>query len=140
MTTIEISHFNDFLAIARRQSEPQQLLMVFTRRELPQGCTPEQEALFNEGSGGHLAPVVCVDKAPTAFSDFQTLKNESHQTVQNWDVVFIAALPARNGKAPVKTAIDEMLDVMVEQIKNGRTSAYLAFDAQGEPLQLTSAG
>lgn len=140
MSTIEISHFNDFLAIAQRQREPQQLLMVFTRRELPQGYTPEQEKLFKEGTGGHLAPIVCVDKAPSAFNNFQTLKDEANQTVQDWDVVFVAALPGRNGKAPEATSIDEILDVMVEQIKNGRISAYLAFDAKGEPLQLTSTG
>lgn len=140
MTHIHIDHFDDFLAIARRQTEPQQLLFVFTRRELPQGYTAEQEALFNQGIGGHLAPIVSVDKSPIGFNNFNALKAESHQSVQDWDVVFVAALPGNVGKAPDEKTVENALDTMIERIRSGRVASYLAFDNSGDPLQLTSAG
>lgn len=140
MTTIEIAHFDDLLAIARRQTEPQQLLFVFTRRELPRGYTEEQEALFKEGVGGHMAPIVSVDKSPLGLEHFKALKAESHQSIQDWDVLFVAALPGIGGKAPDTKAIEAALDAMIEHIRGGRIASHLAFDNQGQPLHLSSDG
>ena len=37
-----ISNFNDLLTAARQQSQPQRLLLVFAKAELPADSTPEQ--------------------------------------------------------------------------------------------------
>ena len=37
---MEISNFDDLVQAARLQKEPQKLLFVFTKTELPEDCTP----------------------------------------------------------------------------------------------------
>jgi len=41
-----ISNFNALLAAARQQSQPQRLLLVFAKAELPADSTPEQRSRF----------------------------------------------------------------------------------------------
>lgn len=41
---MNIEHFDDLLAMARAQREPQRLLMVFTTAECEADATPEQRA------------------------------------------------------------------------------------------------
>jgi hypothetical protein len=53
MNTIKLQSFDDFLLIARQQREPQQLPVVFTRNELPEGYTPGQAAKFHPGASLH---------------------------------------------------------------------------------------
>lgn len=129
--TISLDSFDDFLTIARQQIEPQRLLIVLTRRELPEGYTQAMEATFKAGRGGHLAPVACVDKDPEQLTDFDSFKIEADSQT-DWDIAFVAALSLLPGQ-PVD---DSMLDRMVEAVRQGGVSGYLAFDREGNPLQL----
>jgi hypothetical protein len=67
-----ISNFNDLLTAARQQSQPQRLLLVFAKAELPAGSTPEQRRRFLAGQGGALVPLMCVDKAPGELSSMRS--------------------------------------------------------------------
>ena len=61
---MDISSFDDLLHAARLQPEPQRLLFVFVGVELPDDATPAQRARFEQGQGGALVPLMCVDKTP----------------------------------------------------------------------------
>lgn len=134
--TFALESFDDFLQLAQGQTEPQRLLFVFTRRELPEGYTDEMKRRFEAGQGGHLAPVVCVDKAPQDLTNFKQLATESEDMVEHWDVIFVAALPGKNGQYPIEDDTNKALDGMVENVRQGSISGYLAFDNQGTPLLL----
>ncbi len=134
--TFTLDSFDDFLHLARQQSEPQRLLFVLTRRELPEGYTEAMKRRFDAGEGGHLAPAACVDKAPQDVDSFAQLARESEDMVQDWDVLFVAALPGQNGQYPHEDDTHKALNNMVESVRQGRISNYLAFDNQGTPLML----
>ena len=72
-----ISNYDDLLQAARSQAEPQLLLFVFTKAELPEDATQEEKENFSKGLGGTLTPVVCVDKSPDELSNFTALVEES---------------------------------------------------------------
>jgi len=133
---IGIASFEDLLQVARLQPEPQRLLFVFASAELPEDSTPEQQARFREGEGGVLVPLMSVDKAPEDLSGFGALFEESLQFGRDWSVVFVAALPGRNGRAPGSADASRSLDRMIEAIKAGAVASFLPFDRQGRPLQL----
>ena len=126
-----ISSFEDLLRAAREQPEPQRLLFVFARAELPEGGTAEQRARFDAGAGGALAPLMCADKPPEELSTFAALAEESQQFGHDWSIVFAASLPGRNGRAPTSKEADHPFERMVESIKAGAFGAFLAFDRQG---------
>lgn len=140
MKTFDLDSFDDFLHLAQHQDEPQRLLLVFTRSELPAGHTATQANAFTEGRGGHLAPVVCVDKQPEDLKNFNALVAESRQIDQDWTVLFVAALVGEQGELPTEKQTDKALDQMVEAIRSGRVSNFLAFDRQGKPLQMSANG
>lgn len=140
MTTFDLTSFDDFLNLAQRQDEPQRLLLVFTRPELPNGHTAEQADRFALGEGGHLAPVVCVDKDPRELKSFTALAAESRQIEQDWAVLFAAALIGQGDEPPTDEQTDQALDQMVEAIRTGRVSNFLVFDRQGQVLSLESSG
>lgn len=139
MQNFELSHFDDFLTIARQQAEPQTLLLVLAQRELPEGHTREQARLFEAGQGGHLAPVAGVDKRLEDLNSFEDFVTESDQLVQNWDAVFVAALAGTNKQAPGAESTDEALEKMLQGIRSGMIHNYLVFDRAGEPLILNEA-
>jgi hypothetical protein len=124
-----LSSFDDLLQAARQQPEPQRLLFVFTRAELPEDCTPEQRARFEAGLGGALTPLMSVDKAPEEIRDFQALVEESRQFGVEWSVVFVAAL---SGSGDAEQAIERM----IASIKAGSPGALIPFDRQGQALSL----
>ena len=156
-TTITLNSFDDFLQVARQQTEPQQLLFVFTRAESPQqgvrtdpvvgdadaarsidpgthrGLEPDQP---DSQQTAHLAPIVCVDKAPRDIASFALFADEAEVVVQDWSVFFVAALPGIAGHQPTPLAIDESLDRMVDAVRLGEVGTYLAFDRTGRPLQI----
>jgi hypothetical protein len=72
-----MEHFDDFLAAARGQPEPQRLLLVFAHAECPYDATPAEREAFERGEGGALAPAVCVDKLPAEIASFAALLEES---------------------------------------------------------------
>ncbi len=137
-TELKLTSFDDFLKLARRQAEPQQLLFVFTRSELPPDHTPEQAARFAAGEGGHLAPVVCVDRGLHEIPGFQAFASEADAHIDDWAVIFAAALPGIGNRPPTPLAINQALDRMVETVRGGQVASYLAFDREGIPLRLAT--
>ncbi len=76
---MEITRFEDLLAAARAQPEPQRLLFVFAAVELPDDATPQERDGFTRGEGGALVPQMCVDKAPHELNTFADLVTEAAQ-------------------------------------------------------------
>ena len=109
--------FDDLLAAARAQPEPQRLLLVFARAECPPDATQAERASFERGEGGALAPAVCVDKLPGEIASFAALLEESHAAVPDWRILFVAAMDGRGGHAPGPDEAVQPLRMMVEQIK-----------------------
>lgn len=130
--------FSDLLQEARRQSEPQRLLLVFAAAELPRDATDREKAEFARGEGGALAPRVCVDKRPEEIDGFATLVEESRQTGVDWDILFVSALAGRGGFAPNPDEAVQPLRMMVEAIKGGRVGEFLAVNRDGELVELRS--
>lgn len=131
-----ISSYNDLLKAANAEAEPQRLLFVFCRAELPDDASEAEKAAFASGEGGALTPVVCVDKAPGEVSDFGVLVDESRQTGQAWDVVFVAAMSGRGGMAPTSDEAQQPLTMMVESIRLGHVGNYLPLDVSGQAVAL----
>ncbi|MGR2738445.1 ribonucleotide reductase subunit alpha [Billgrantia sp. Q4P2] len=131
-----ISRFADLLDEARRQPEPQRLLFVFTRAELPDNPTAEQRQRFEQGEGGVLTPVLCVDKTPDELSDMAALTAESQKTGLEWNIVFVGALSGSGGEAVPDEAVERQLQRMVESLQMGNTQAFLALNRQGEAVAL----
>lgn len=136
---MNIESFDDLLQAARQQSQPQRLLFVFARIELPPDATAEQRARFEAGQGGALVPLMCVDKTPQELSGFAALVEESRQFElpdAAWGMVFVAAMGGRDGQAPSSQDADQPLQRMVEDIKRGAIGAYLPLDREGRPVRL----
>lgn len=131
---MNILNFADLLAAARQQPEPQLLLFVFARAELPEGATQEQKKNFAAGGGGALTPVLCVDKTPDELTDFATLAAESQQTGQSWDLVFASSLSGHAGIMPTTEQAEQPLQMMVQAIHSGKVASLLALDKQGQTL------
>lgn len=129
---MQIATFNDFLAAAATRDEPQRLLFVFAVSELPQAHTPGQKKRFDDGRGGSLAPVMCVDKAVGELADFAALRHESGQTGQHWTMVFVAALPGREGAEPGAIEVQRALRMMIDAIHRGAIERFAAFDVEGQ--------
>jgi hypothetical protein len=128
------SQFDLLLQAAASQPEPQRLLFVFAAAELPADATPEQRERFHAGLGGTLTPLACVDKGVEELATFNELVAESRQASPPWQVVFIAALPGQAGRPPSSALVDSALQAMVENVRAGRFSGYLALSVSGEPL------
>lgn len=133
---MSLSTFDDLLAAARAQPQPQRLLFVFTRAELPADATEEERSLFAEGVGGALVPTVCVDKSPDEIAGFAQLQAESRDAVDHWDIVFVAAMEGRAGVPPSADEAEQPLRMMVEQVRIGRIGRFLAVDATGRLVEL----
>ena len=132
--SVGICSFDDLVSAAQQQPEPQRLLFVFTQVELPADCTPEQRVAFEAGSGGTLTPLMCLDKPAGELSTFSALLEESRQFVQEWTIVFVAALSGRNGVVPSTEEAEAPLNKMVESIKAGCAGMFVPFDAHGQPV------
>ncbi len=135
---MNITSFDDLIVAARAQPEPQRLLFVFTRVELPDDCTPEQRASFEAGAGGSLTPLACLDKPPEEMDSFAELLEESRQFMPDWTIVFAAAISGRNGQPPATEDAEEPLNKMVDMIKTGRVGSLIPFDAQGKTVMIGS--
>jgi hypothetical protein len=128
---MQIADFSQFLTAARAQDEAQQLLFVFVVTELPQVHSPDQKQRFEDGQGGALTPVMCVDKHPSELDDFKTLADESRRTGQPWNMVLVAALAGPGGQAPTSADVDRALRSMVASVHRGAIERFLAFDQNG---------
>ncbi len=130
-----LNDFDGLLHAARRQPEPQRLLFVFARADLPESPTGDQHARHASGEGGTLTPVLCVDKAPEQVDSFKALAEESANAGIRWDVAFVAALDGRAGIAPSSDEAAQPLRLMVNAINDGQISRFAAFDRDGHPIQ-----
>ncbi|MCD9086964.1 ribonucleotide reductase subunit alpha [Stenotrophomonas sp. SY1] len=130
-----LNDFDGLLHAARQQAEPQRLLFVFARADLPESPTDDQHGRHARGEGGTLTPVLCVDKAPEEVASFIALANESANAGMTWDVAFVAALEGRAGIAPSSDEAAQPLRLMVNAINDGQISRFAAFDREGNPLQ-----
>lgn len=131
-----IQSYQDLIRAAGSQSQPQRLLFVFCRAELPDDASEAERRAFESGEGGALVPVVCVDKLPQEVSEFGQLREESAQTGQQWDIVFIAAMEGRGGVVPSSDEAQQPLTMMVESLRLGQIGNYLPFDRNGELVAL----
>ena len=129
------SAFEQLLQAAAAQPEPQQLLFVFACAELPADASPAQRARFEQGQGGALEPLACVDKRPDELSTFEALVEESRLASPSWQVVFVAGLSGRDGQAPSSQEVDASLNSMVEGVRRGEFRGWMTLDSQGQPLQ-----
>lgn len=132
---MSLATFQDLLDAAARQPEPQRLLFVFARVDLPEHATEDQRQRYEQREGGTLSPCLCVDKAPAEVASFDALAAESAHTGQDWDIVFVGSLSGRAGIAPSADEAAQPLRFMVNAINNGRVSDFVAFDRSGAVLQ-----
>lgn len=133
---MNIENFSTLLAAARLQPQAQRLLFVFVTVELPIDATPQQRAEFEAGEGGTLIPLMCVDKGLDELSTFEALAQEAQQLDGRWVLVFTAAMSGMAGKMPISADAELHLQSMVEAIKRGELGRYLAFDREGNAVQL----
>lgn len=133
---MNITHFNDLLAAARQQTQPQRLLLVFAGATLPAQATAEQRAAFDAGESGELAPLMCVDKDRADITDFAALVAESDAAGPPWALVFTAALSGQGPQPPTDRQVEAALQRMVESVKSGQLDGLIPFDRQGQAVQL----
>lgn len=129
-----ITDFGDLLDAARRQPDPQRLLFVFAGAELPDDATPAQRRRFDQGDGGALVPLMCVDKALDELETFAELVEESRAAGPDWAIVFVAALGGRGDRLPTSADAEAPLQRMVDAIKAGSHGSYIPFDRAGRPV------
>ncbi len=137
MSPITITTFADLLEAARQQPDPQRLLFVFAGATLPEAASAEQRARFEAGESGELAPLMCVDKDPATLDGFNTLAAEADGFDQPWRLVFAAGLAGGAGQAPDEAAVGQALQRMVESVRTGDIERFIAFDRQGQAVQLS---
>lgn len=131
-----IESYEDLIMAAMGQAEPQRLLFVFARSELPEGYTEEQQQRFERGEGGVLSPVLCVDKLPGEVMHFHELVAESEKTGVHWDVAFVSSVAGSAGFPPSAEDADPALRTMMNNINAGIIAAYLTFDRNGGMIGL----
>lgn len=129
--------YQDVITFANQEIEPQRLLFVFAKAELPEGATNKQIAEFERGEGGILTPSICVDKLPEEVPEFQHLIDESKETGFDWDIVFVAAMSGRGGVSPSSDECLQPLKMMMQQIQMGMISGFLAINREGIIVQLS---
>lgn len=133
---MNIETFDAFLQVARAQTLPQRLLFVFANAELPDEATLEQRAGFEAGYGGALVPTMCVDKSPDDVSSFDSLSSEAAQFAPAWSFLFAGAIDVPAHSPEHLNTIESTMQVMVESIKRGDFSRYLAFNNEGITIAL----
>lgn len=131
-----VSSYSDLIEASCSQEEPQRLLFVFCRAELPDDASADDKAAFERGEGGALTPVICVDKTPDEAPEFAALEEESRATGQHWDIVFVAAMSGRGGVNPSSDEAQQPLTMMVESIRLGHLGNYLPLDRNGQAVDL----
>jgi hypothetical protein len=128
------SGFDQLLAAASAQADPQVLLFVFAGAELPSDATPAQRRSFERGVGGELTPLMCVEKELGELSSFEALVSESREVGPPWQVVFAAGLAGANGRRPSGSVVEQALNTMVDRVRHGTVHNLLALSPTGEVL------
>ncbi len=130
-----ISSYTDLVDIANAQAQVQRMLFTFAAAELPNDAKPAEQQRFAAKEGGTLAPVMCVDKLASELSSFAALVEESRHAGARWDIVFVTSMSGRDGNTPDAADAEAPLKNMVEAIRNGQFSNFLAFNRDGELLR-----
>lgn len=131
----EIVDFESFLSYARGSDEPQRLLFILVRVELPEDASEEERRRYEEGRGGGLVPVMYVDKAPGEVADFSTLVEEARAMGEDWHMVLAAALVGEEGAPPGAAEVEETFNGIIQTVQTGGDlSSLLAFDREGDPV------
>ncbi|WP_027849062.1 hypothetical protein [Marinospirillum minutulum] len=133
---MSIENYADLITTAKNETNPQRLLFVFAKAVLPDDATPEEKAAFEKGEGGALDPILCVDKTPEEAASFATLVAEAETTGHSWDVAFISAMSGHAGQALNSDECVQPLNMMVEQIRLGKISQFLAISRDGELIEI----
>ncbi|TNF62766.1 MAG: ribonucleotide reductase subunit alpha [Burkholderiales bacterium] len=133
---MNITTFDELLAAARTQAQPQRLLFVLAGIELPEDASPQERAGFERGEGGALVPRLCVDKSPDELADFAQFSAEAATLGVDWGMVFAAALSGQASRPPAPADVDTALNTMVERIRQGQIGAFLPFDRQGHAVRI----
>ena len=128
------SGFDQLLAAASAQADAQVLLFVFAGAELPADATPVQRRSFEQGIGGELTPLMCVEKGLDELSTFDALVSESREVGPPWQVVFAAGLSGADGQRPSGRVVEKALDTMVDCVRHGAVHNLLALSATGDIL------
>ena len=131
-----ITTFDDLLAAARSQPEPQRLLLVFAGAAPGSEPTPAQQSAFEQGQGGELTPLMCVDKGTDELTGFAALVEQSKLAGPPWAIVFAAALSGTAGAPPDSHAAEAPLQRMVDNIRSGVLGNMIAFDTAGNAVTL----
>ena len=118
------------------QATTQRMLFVFTHAELPEGPTKGQQEEFKARKGGALKPVMVVDKLASNRVSFASLVEESRQTGQEWEIVFVACMDSKSADATESVEAEEPLKEMVKSIQVGSIGNYLAFNRDGDMVRL----
>ena len=80
---------------------------------------------------------MCVDKLPGEVASFAALMAESKAAIDDWRILFVAAMEGRGGHAPNADEAVQPMRMMVEQIKGGRIARFLAVDREGQLVNLS---
>ena len=133
---MNITTFDDLLAAARAQTEPQRLLLVFAGAEPGSEPTAAQQSAFEQGHGGELTPLMCVDKGLDELTNFAALAEQAMLAGPPWAIVFAAALSGTAGAPPDSHAAEAPLQRMVDNIRSGVLGNLIAFDTTGLAVTL----
>lgn len=129
---MNISSFDELLLAARQQAEPQRLLMVFVGASLGEEASQAERAAFEQGAGGEITPLMCVDKCVTELSDFASLAGEADTMAQAWVLVFAGAIAAAAEAREVDTALRKL----VESVRVGQVQSLAVFNREGQAVML----
>lgn len=133
---MNITNFNELLAAARAQPIPQRLLFLFARAELPSEASAEQRFDFETRQGGHLTPLMSVDKTPDSLTSFSSFAAEADQISADWEIVFVGALQSSNGHHIDAAMVDDALNRMTEAIHLDQIDGLIPFNRLGEAVVL----
>ena len=131
------SGFEQLLSAACAQPDPQVLLFVFAGAELPDDATPAQRRSFEQGVGGELVPLMCVEKELGELSTFDALVSESRAIGPPWQVLFAAGLAGTGGRLPRGPVVENALKTLVDRVRHGAVQGLLALSRSGEVLSFT---
>lgn len=131
---MDIACFDDLLAAARAQGEPQRLLLVFAGADCEPDASPAQRAAHAAGEGGVLRPLMCVDKDPAALADFGALQAEARRAGPPWTLLFAGALSGPHSE----TEVQHLLERLVKRVETGAFDGLIPFNASGQAVRLSS--
>lgn len=125
--------YEELLAMAANQDQPQRLLFLFAK---PEGHNPKKSKKHQKG---HINPIMCVDKLPEEVTSFDALVTEADSIDKEWHFVFISGLSGENNTPPSSDDAEPYLNKMTNDLVTGQNiSRYLVLDRHGQPIEMTA--